>query len=287
LAEFDHRRKLSFVDVNFTLLTISRQTELLGISRSSYYYIPAKNPEKERILKRLDEMYTEHPFLGSRRMSIMLRQEGFNVGHLKVRSLMETLGIRTIYPHKNTTIPNKAHKKYPYLLHNMKITHANQVWSTDITYIRMKRGFIYLIAVIDWHSRKILSWRVSNTMEVSFCTEALREAIENYGTPEYFNTDQGSQFTSNAFTSILESNNIRISMDGRGRYADNIFVERLWRTIKQEEVYLREYNSPIEAIISIRKYMFFYNSKRPHQSLGYRTPHEVYTESISVTKSLA
>ncbi len=162
----------------------------------------------------------------------------------------------------------------------MKITHANQVWSTDITYIRMKRGFIYLIAVIDWHSRKILSWRVSNTMEVSFCTEALREAIENYGTPEYFNTDQGSQFTSNAFTSILESNGIRISMDGRGRYADNIFVERLWRTIKQEEVYLREYLSPIEAIISIRKYMFFYNSKRPHQSLGYQTPHEVYTESI-------
>lgn len=193
---------------------------------------------------------------------------------------METLGIRTIYPHKNTTIPNKVHKKYPYLLHNLKITHANQVWSTDITYIRMKRGFIYLIAIIDWHSRKILSWKVSNTMEVSFCTEALREAIENYGTPEYFNTDQGSQFTSTAFTSILESHNIRISMDGRGRYADNIFVERLWRTIKQEEVYLREYNSPIEAIISIRKYMFFYNSKRPHQSLGYRTPHEVYTESI-------
>ena len=151
----------------------------------------------------------------------------------------------------------------------------------------MKRGFIYLIAIIDWHSRKILSWRVSNTMEVSFCTEALREAIENYGTPEYFNTDQGSQFTSNAFTSILESHNIRISIDGRGRYADNIFVERLWRTIKQEEVYLKEYTSPIEAIISIRKYMFFYNLKRPHQSLGYRTPHEVYTESISATKILA
>lgn len=200
---------------------------------------------------------------------------------------METLGIRAIYPHKNTTIPNKAHKKYPYLLNDLKITHANQVWSTDITYIRMKRGFIYLIAVIDWHSRKILSWRVSNTMEVSFCTEALKEAIENYGTPEYFNTDQGSQFTSNAFTSILESNNIRISMDGRGRYADNIFVERLWRTIKQEEVYLRKYFSPIEAIVSIRKYMFFYNSKRPHQSLGYRTPHEVYTESISDIKNLA
>jgi len=168
------------VDVNFTLLTISRQTELLGISRSSYYYVPIRNPEKEQILKRLDEIYTEHPFLGSRRMSIMLKQEGFNAGRLKVRSLMETLGIRTIYPKKNTTIPNKAHKKYPYLLRDLKITHSNQVWSTDITYIRLKRGFIYLIAIIDWHSRKILSWRVSNTMDVSFCTEALQEAIENY-----------------------------------------------------------------------------------------------------------
>jgi len=180
LEECDHRRKLSFVDVNFTLLTISRQTELLGISRSSYYYVPIRNPEKEQILKRLDEIYTEHPFLGSRRMSIMLKQEGFNAGRLKVRSLMETLGIRTIYPKKNTTIPNKAHKKYPYLLRDLKITHSNQVWSTDITYIRLKRGFIYLIAIIDWHSRKILSWRVSNTMDVSFCTEALQEAIENY-----------------------------------------------------------------------------------------------------------
>lgn len=151
----------------------------------------------------------------------------------------------------------------------------------------MKKGFIYLVAIIDWYSRKVLSWRVSNTMEVSFCLEALREAIENYGTPDIFNTDQGSQFTSNSFTNILASHNVRISMDGRGRYADNIFVERLWRTIKQEEVYLREYSSPIEAIVSIRKYMIFYNGKRPHQSLGYRTPYEVYTESISITRNLA
>jgi len=291
LEECDHRRKLSFVDVNFTLLSISRQTELLWISRSSYYYTPIENPEKRRILDKLDEIYTSHPFLGSRRMRIFLKQEWFDIWRCRIRWLMKILWIRTIYPHKITTIPNKAHKKYPYLLNNLEITHSNQVWSTDITYIRMKRWFIYLIAVIDWFSRKVLSWRVSNTMDVSFCIEALNEALENHGTPEIFNTDQWSQFTSNSFTNILESNNIRISMDSRWRYADNIFVERLWRTIKQEEVYLREYNSPIEAIISIRKYMVFYNQKRPHQSLWYKTPHEVYIESIlvrnNVTKILA
>lgn len=193
---------------------------------------------------------------------------------------MKILWIQTLYPHKNTSIPNKAHKKYPYLLKNVEITHSNQVWSTDITYIRMKRWFIYLIAIIDWYSRKVLSWKVSNSMDVSFCTDALNEALENYGAPEIFNTDQWSQFTSNIFTSILEKNNISISMDGKWRYTDNIFVERLWRTIKQEEVYLREYDSPIEAMISIKKYMIFYNSKRPHQSLGYKTPWDVYNTSI-------
>lgn len=180
MEECDHKKKLSFVDVNFHLLTISRQTELLGISRSSYYYTPTRDPERQKILTRLDELYTEHPFLGSRRLSILLKQEGFKVGRLKVKGLMETLGIRTLYPHKNTTIPNKAHKKYPYLLNDLEITHSNQVWSTDITYIRLKKGFIYLIAVIDWYSRKVLSWRVSNSMDVSFCTEALKEAIENH-----------------------------------------------------------------------------------------------------------
>ena len=199
---------------------------------------------------------------------------------------MKILWIQALYPHKNTSIPNKAHKKYPYLLKDREITHSNQVWSTDITYIRMKRWFIYLIAIIDWYSRRILSWRVSNTLDVNFCTEALNEAIENYWTPEIFNTDQWSQFTSNAFTSILEKNNISISMDGKGRYADNIFIERLWRTIKQEEVYLREYNSPIEAMISLKKYMIFYNSQRPHQSLGYKTPKEVYEESLRKLQNL-
>lgn len=193
---------------------------------------------------------------------------------------MKILWIRTLYPHKNTSIPNKAHKKYPYLLKDVEITHSNQVWSTDITYIRMKRWFIYLIAIIDWYSRKVLSWRVSNSMDVNFCIDALNEAIQTYWTPEIFNTDQWSQFTSLAFTGILEKNNISISMDGKWRYADNILIERLWRTIKQEEVYLREYNSPIEAMMSLKKYMLFYNSKRPHQSLGYKTPVNVYDESI-------
>lgn len=273
------------MDVNFQLLTISRQTELLWISRSSYYYTPVVSPERHTILAKLDELYTEHPFLWSRRLSILLKKEWFQVWRYKVTGFMEILWIRTLYPHKNTSIPNKAHKRYPYLLRNMTITHSNQVWSTDITYIRMKRGFIYLIAIIDWYSRKVLSWKVSNTLDVGFCTEALNEALENHGKPEIFNTDQGSQFTSNAFTSILEAHNIKISMDGRWRYADNIFVERLWRTIKQEEVYLREYSTPIDAIISLQKYMLFYNSKRPHQSLWYRTPQDVYNESTLTQKS--
>lgn len=226
------------------------------------------------------------PFLWSRRLHILLKQEWIEIGRHKIRSYMKILWIQALYPHKKTSIPNKAHKKYPYLLKDREITHSNQVWSTDITYIRMKRWFIYLIAIIDWYSRRILSWRVSNTLDVNFCTEALEEAIEKYGTPEIFNTDQWSQFTSHVFTSILEKNNISISMDGKWRYADNIFIERLWRTIKQEEVYLREYNSPIEAMISLKKYMIFYNSQRPHQSLGYKTPKEVYEESLRKLQNL-
>jgi putative transposase len=280
LEECDHNRRLRLIDVNFTLLSISRQTELLGISRSSYYYTPVIDPERQAVLRRLDALYTDHPFLWARRMSKLLKAEGYNVGRFKVIGFMQTLGIQPIYPHKNTSIPNKAHKKYPYLLRDMKVTHANQVWSTDITYIRIKHGFIYLVAVIDWYSRKVLSWRVSNSMDTSFCIEALNEAIENYGVPEIFNTDQGSQFTSIAFTSILESHKIQISMDGRGRWADNIFVERLWRTIKYEEVYLKEYASPLEAIHSLKIYLSFYNTRRPHQSLDYRTPQTIYIQSI-------
>lgn len=281
MAEYDHKRKLSLIDANFNLLTLSRQAELLGISRSSVSYVPAIDPGQESLLRRIDTLYTEHPFLGARRISKMLRKEGYGIGRYKVIAFMRILGIQPIYPHKNTSIANKEHKKYPYLLRGVEITHANQIWSTDITYIRMKHGFIYLVAIIDWYSRKVLSWRISNSMDVSFCIEALNEAIGNYGIPEIFNTDQGSQFTSAAFTGILESNDIRISMDGRGRWADNVFVERFWRTVKYEEVYLKEYTSPLEAIASLRAYMNFYNSKRPHQSLSYQTPNNVYTESLS------
>lgn len=285
--EYDHKRKLPLVDSDFRPLSISRQTKLLNISRWVYYYDPHPNPEKERIKIRLRALYTEYPFLGYRRLSILLKQEWYVIWRRWVRNLMRVLGLKTLYPHKNTSIPNKKHKKYPYLLNDTVITHANQVWSTDITYIRMKRGFIYLVAIIDWYSRKVLSWRVSNFLDISFCIEVLEEALEKHGTPEIFNTDQGSQFTSHLFTSILESKNIRISMDSKWRYADNIFVERLWRSIKQEEVYLREYDSPLEAISSIRKYMLFYNSKRPHQSLGYKTPQEIYDLSILTQKTIA
>lgn len=268
------------IDENFKLLTISRQIELLWISRSSYYYKSIENREKKEILNKIEEIYTNHPFLWSRRLKILLKQEWNDIWRHTIRKLMKILWIKSLYPHKNTSIANKAHKKYPYLLKDIKITHSNQVWSTDITYIKMNKWFIYLIAVIDWYSRKILSWKISNTMDINFCIEALNEAIEKYWTPEIFNTDQWSQFTSNAFTNILEKNNIKISMDSKWRYADNIFIERLWRTIKQEEVYLKIYNSPIEAMKSIWEYILFYNSKRPHQSLWYKTPLEVYNNSI-------
>ena len=285
LDECDHKKKLSFIDPHFPHLSISRQIELLGISRSSYYYVPTIDPEQHILLTRLDSLYTEHPFLWSRKLSTLLKQEGYLVGRCKVKSLMGILGIHALYPHKkriNTTTPNPEHKKYPYLLRWLEITHANQVWSTDITYIRMNHGFIYLVAIIDWYSRKVLSWKISTSMDVSFCTEALGEAIDLYGTPEIFNTDQWSQFTSTIFTNMLDSNGIRISMDGRWRWADNIFVERLWRTIKQEEVYIKSYNSPIEAILSMKQYLIFYNSKRPHQSLNYQTPTETYNKSIAL-----
>jgi putative transposase len=284
LEECDHKRKLSLIDVNFTPLTISRQVELLGISRSTYYYVPVIDTERAILLTRLDALYTDHPFLGARRMSQLLKSEGYSVGRHKAIKLMQILGIQPIYPHKNTSIPNKEHKKYSYLLRNLPITHANQVWSTDITYIRLKHGFIYLVAIIDWYSRKVLSWRISNSMDVSFCIDALHEAIENYGVLEIFNTDQGSQFTSQEFTGVLTSLEIRISMDGKGRWVDNIFTERLWRSLKQNEVYRNEYSSPREAIRSLTVYLSFYNGTRPHQSLNYRTPHTVYTQSIHQKK---
>lgn len=276
------------VKEGFWGLKVARQIELLEIPRSSYYYHPQVNTFRQetefQLLKVLDSIYSNYPFLGSRRVQIILKQQWFCLWRYKVMSLMQKLWLKAIYPKKRTTIPHPEHEKYPYLLKEVQVTKVNQVWSTDITYIKMKTGFVYLVAILDWYSRKVLSWKISTTMDSTFCLEVLNESIERYGTPEIFNSDQWSQFTSYDFTKILEQNRIAISMDGKWRYADNIYSERLWRTIKQEEVYLHHYTSPLEAIQWIGKYITFYNEKRPHQSLQYLTPNEVYNGAVLKTK---
>jgi putative transposase len=226
-------------------------------------------------MRLIDEEYTRHPFYGYRRLTAWLRREGHGVNFKRIRRLMRVMGIEAIYPKPNLSKASTEHKKYPYLLKNMKIDHPDQVWSTDITYIRMKHGFIYLTAIIDWYSRYVLSYEVSTTLDTGFCVEALKKAL-NISKPEIFNTDQGSQFTSEAFTGYLESNGITISMDGRGRAFDNIFVERLWRSVKYEEVYLNDYEKVKHAVSRLFRYFEFYNIERGHQSLQYRTPYEVH-----------
>ncbi len=228
------------------------------------------------LLQLLDEEYTRHPFYGSRRMTAYLCKLGHRVNRKRVQRLMRTLGLVGMAPGPNTSKAHPQHKIYPYLLRGLDIIRPNQVWSTDITYIRMPRGFVYLVAIIDWYSRKILSWRLSNTMEAGFCVDCLEDAIRTYGTPEIFNSDQGSQFTSDAFTGVLIDNGITISMDGRGRALDNIFVEWLWRTVKYEEVYLKQYDSVQRLLLGLTDYFMFYNEERPHQSLGYEAPSVVY-----------
>jgi putative transposase len=224
------------------------------------------------LLQLLDEEYTRHPFYGSRRMTQYLCGLGHRVNRKRVQRLMRTLGLVGMAPGPNTSKAHPQHKIYPYLLRGLDIIRPNQVWSTDITYIRVPRGFVYLVAIIDWYSRKILSWRLSNTMEAGFCVDCLEDAIRTYGTPEIFNSDQGSQFTSDAFTGVLIDNGVTISMDGRGRALDNIFVERLWRTVKYEEVYLKQHDSVQRLLLGLTDYFVFYNNDRPHQSLGYETP---------------
>ena len=280
---------MNLLESCFTFLTISRQIELLDVSRSSYYYQPSVD-EKEslrnkQILKLIDSIYTTYPFLGSRRMQVTLRDQWYALWRYKVMWLMRYLWIKGISPKKRTTIPNLEHKKYPYLLRDVELSKPNQIWSTDITYIKMRTGFVYLVAVLDWYSRKILSWKISTTMDVWFCTDVLCESIEKYGTPEVFNSDQWSQFTSREFIKILEENKVMISMDGKGRFVDNIYCERLWRSIKQEEVYLKQYSTPLEAIQSMEKYVNYYNEHRPHQSLNYLTPNAVYNGAILPHKS--
>jgi len=257
-------------------ISILRQCELLGLPRSSYYYQPkGESPLNLTLMRLLDEQYTRTPYYGSPKMTIWLKKQGHAVNRKRVERLMRVMGLQAIYPKPNTSKPHPGHKIYPYLLRGVEIDHADQVWSADITYIRMSSGFLYLVAVPDWFSRYVLSWRLSNTLEGSFCVEALEAALR-LKQPEIFNTDQGTQFTSGEFTGILRKREIAISMDGRGRCLDNIFVERLWRTVKYEEVYLRDYQTPGEAYLGLKKYFEFYNTERFHQSLNYQTPYEVY-----------
>jgi len=257
---------------------VRRQSALLGLPRSSLYYTPAPVPEEDLCLMRLiDEQYLRRPFYGSRKMTEYLRRLEYAVNRKRVQRLMRQMGIQAVYP-KKTTVPAAGHKIYPYLLRGVKIVRANQVWSTDITYVPMQRGFMYLVAIMDWYSRYVLSWRVSNTLERTFCLEALEAALERYGVPEIFNTDQGSQFTSEAFTGRLEAAGIAVSMDGRKRALDNVFIERLGRTVKYEDVYLKDYATVDELIEGLGHYFTFYDYERVHQALDYRTPWEVYRE---------
>ncbi|WP_306286230.1 IS3 family transposase [Sphingomonas sp. Ant20] len=258
-------------------LPLTRQARELGISRGSVYYLPRPTSAADlTIMRRIDALHMDYPFAGSRMLRDLLAAEGIKVGRLHVSTLMKKMAIEAIYRRPNTSKPAPGHKIYPYLLRKLAVTRPNQVWATDITYISMARGFVYLIAIVDWFSRRVLSWRLSITLETDFCIEALEEALTRFGAPEIFNTDQGSQFTSMAFTAVLHREKVAISMDGRGAWRDNVFVERLWRSVKYEEVYLRAYGSVSEARASIGRYFAFYNGRRPHSSLDRRTPDHVY-----------
>jgi putative transposase len=252
-------------------LSVRRQCELLNLSRSSYYYEVQQESEANlALMRQIDELYIERPFYGSRRLA-----DELGANRKRVQRLMRLMGIEAVYPQKRTTWPGVGHKIYPYLLRNVAIVRCNQVWSMDITYVPLKGGWLYLTAVIDWFSRKVLSWRLSNTIDTSFCVEALKAALKR-GQPEIFNTDQGSQFTTEKFTRHLQKRDIAISMDGKGRALDNVFIERLWRTVKYEEIYLKDYRSVWECEQGLNRYFAFYNTERRHSSLGRRTPAEVY-----------
>lgn len=264
------------IDADSTL-SIRRQCELLSVSRSGLYYEPVPTTDEElALMRRIDEMHLKWPFYGSRKVSQELRKHGMRINRKQVQRLMRLMGLESLAPKPNTSRPAPQHPVYPYLLRNLKISRVNQVWATDITYIPLERGFAYLVAIIDWYSRRVLSWRLSNTLDSSFCVEALDEALMRFDKPEIFNTDQGAQFTAEAFTSVLRDAGIRISMDGKGRCLDNVFVERLWRSLKYEEVYLHAYRDLIEARAGIARYIEFYNFERPHQALGYQTPNGFY-----------
>lgn len=262
-------------------LSVTRQAEAVGIARSTVYYLPrATSAADLALMKQIDKLHTEFPFAGSRMLRGLLAINGSKVGRRHVKTLMRRMGIEALYRRPRTTKPEPGHKIYPYLLRGVEVTRPNQVWATDITYIPMARGFVYLTVVLDWYSRRALSWRVSVSMEASFCIEALEEALAKHGRPEIFNTDQGSQFTCEAFTDVLRKHDIKISMDGKGAWRDNVFVERLWRSVKYEEVYLHAYDSVSDARASIGRYLDLYNRRRPHSSLDDRTPDQAYFPSI-------
>ena len=267
-------------------LPLGRQAELLGLSRSALYYEPRLVPPSElAIMRRIDELHLDHPFAGSRMLRDLLRGEGVAIGRELVVTIMRRMRIEAIYRKPNTSKAALGHRIYPYLLRGVKVDRPNQAWAMDITYIPMARGFAYLAAVVDWFSRRVLSWRLSITMEVDFCIEAVEEALARYGSPEIFNTDQGSQFTSAAFTGLLTENGIAISMDGRGAWRDNVFVERLWRSVKYEEVYLHAYESVPKAHASLSRYFTFYNTKRPHSSLDAKTPDVCYYDNLPLREA--
>jgi len=262
-------------------LPVARQAKALNVSRGSVYYMPRPVSEGDlAIMRRIDELHLEYPFMGSRMLRDMLHREGIAVGRRHVATLMKRMGLEAIYRRPNTSKPAPGHKIYPYLLRGLTVDHPNQVWAMDISYIPMARGFVYLAAVVDWFSRRVLAWRLSITMETAFCIEAVEEALTKYGRPDIFNTDQGSQFTNAAFTGVLLNNAIAISMDGKGSWRDNVFVERIWKSVKYEEVYLKAYASVGEARSSIGRYLDFYNRERPHSSLDRRTPDEAYFDYL-------
>lgn len=271
-----HQEKKLLINKNIENIPIVRQAELLAISKSSVYYTPRVNPEELRKLSALDQLYTKYPFYGSRRLRFALDDEyKILVGREQTQRLMKILGIEAIYPKPRTTIPAPGHKIYPYLLRNLPVVRSNQVWSTDITYIPLNGSFCYLTVILDWFSRYVLTWELSENMETEFCARALKSALTR-AIPEIHNSDQGSQFTSNEYTGILETNKIQISMDGRGRCLDNIFTERLWRTVKYEDIYLKHYDSISHVYEGLKSYFLFYNERRRHQGLNYRTPEKVY-----------
>lgn len=274
------------IQTNHGRLSVRRQCDLIGLPRSSYYReTKSETEENLELMSLIDKEYTRHPFYGTRKMRDFLVRKGYKINRKRVQRLMRLMGLESIAPRKRTTIAGKDHKIYPYLLRGLEVNYSNQVWCSDITYIRLRGGFVYLTVVMDWYSRFVLSWEISVTMEESFCVSALERALRCYSHPEIFNTDQGSQYTGSAFTGVLKGQGIRISMDGKGRAMDNIMVERLWRTVKYEEIYTRDYESVEELVKGLKKYFEFYNNERPHQTFKGWTPAEVYWSSSELRKA--